>query len=293
MPSSTFPLRSLTLGCCLIALAGCASAVREAAKVTVPVVVSTGLGELGTPQSQAQLKSIARLTGRAGGPGTASAWASAGASSTRASPSWAARPPRATNRRPPSASPPPGSPGRSRPPALQPPSRARPPTRGVPPAGTGAKNGTDTPTAPGTPPPPIPPATQPAGGPAKGMALIQTQRHAHGRADRPLGRHGRRRPGRRTPAGRAQVRLLAESAGDGLVAGMAKAADRRDGAPVLGRMLQDQVTPAPERRRPPGVGPAPARRAPKRGQAGRPRPRGRVRPRHAQDAHPGRRTPRT
>ncbi len=219
------------LACCLGGLTGCADLVRTASKTAVPIVVSSGLGELATPQSQAQLKSIAaspavQEAGYGVGLGIGRGILDEGEAFLGGTGSKSDEPAPAVGV---AATVSPGGNGGA--------TAGAPTTR---PVGAGGNGGAKAVAATG--PATGPAATQGAGGgPAKGMAFVQsTLTPVVGDLVRTAVREGMGQA--MGTDGRAEVGALAETAGDRFVAGMTRAADR-DAAPVLGRLVRDQVDP--------------------------------------------------
>ncbi len=207
-------------------LGGCAAAVREASRTAVPIIVSTGLGELATPQSQAQLKSIAaspavQEAGYGVGLGIGRGILDEGVAFVGGSGSKSDEPPPAVGIAATTAG---GS--TAAPTANAPTTRmAAPATRAAAPATQAAASAAAT-TRPG------------AGG--KGVAMLEsTLTPVIGEMVRSAVTQGLGQAADE----RERVRLVAETAGDGFMTGVARAAER-DGTPAVDRLLRQQVDPA-------------------------------------------------
>jgi hypothetical protein len=202
--------------CCCAGPAGCVNAVRQASETAVPIVVDSGLGELATPRSQAQLKSIAaspavQEAGYGVGLGIGRGILDEGSAFLG------------------------GSASKSDEPA---------PAVGV----AAANQGTPAPitaNAPSTRPAgasPVTanaPTTRAAG--SGGLGTVEASLSPMiGRMVRSAVTEGLAQA--TAPEERAQVRAVAEAAGDGFVSGMSRAADREAG-PVVGRMMRDRFDP--------------------------------------------------
>jgi hypothetical protein len=213
----------LAVVCC--GLTGCADAVRTASQTAVPIVVSSGLGELATPQSQAQLKAIAaspavQEAGYGVGLGIGRGILDEGTAFLGGSGSHADEPPPAVGV---------AAPGGTAT-ANAPTTRAA----GARPAGPATAPATASATT-------TPASTQPSGA-AKGMAFLQSNiGPVVGDVMRVAVTEGMRQGV--GLEGRAEIRAAAETAGEGFMTGVTRSAER-DTVPMLDRMLRDRLDPA-------------------------------------------------
>ena len=208
-------------------LTGCTGIVRNAAETAVPIVVDSGLGELATPKSQAQLKSIAaspavQEAGYGVGLGIGRGILDEGTAFLGGSASKSDEPPVAVGV---AAN---GQKGGDSAPT------ANSPTTNL----TGAKPttapATTATTAPATRTASA--ATRPSGQ-TKGEAFLEANlTPAVGGVIRSAVAAGLTQA--TDPEARAQVRALAESAGDGFMTGVAHAAER-EGTPLVQRMFHE------------------------------------------------------
>ena len=209
---------STAVACGTLFLTGCAGLVRQASETAVPIVVDSGLGELATPKSQAQLKSIAaspavQEAGYGVGLGIGRGILDEGSAFLGGAASKSDEPPTAVGV------------------AATTQGGAAAPTAGAPTTKPGAAAA---PSGGG-------PTTRPAASKGKGGGLASFQGTLTpfvGDLVRSAVTEGM---GQATgPEGRAQVRATAEAAGDGLVAGLTQAAER-DAGPVVGRMVHSAI----------------------------------------------------
>ena len=206
-------------------LTGCAGLVKQAATTAVPIVVSSGLGELATPQSQAQLKSIAaspavQEAGYGVGLGIGRGILDEGSAFLGGAPAKSDEPPTAV-----------GVAANTNGAAGAPPTAGAPTTRPVAAGGTGPADRAPATTAPANGSAPA--ATQAAGKPS-GLATLQANLSPFfGQTVRSVVTAGMEQAS--GPQQRAQVRALAESAGEGVVTGMTRSAER-DIVPSLKRL---------------------------------------------------------
>ncbi len=210
------------------ALGGCTGIVRNASETAVPIVVDSGLGELATPKSQAQLKSIAaspavQEAGYGVGLGIGRGILDEGTAFLGGSGSKSDEPPVAVGV---AANGQQG--GESASTANSPTTKAAGKAAGAKPTTAPATSTSATTTAAAT--------TKPAGR-TKGEAFLEANiTPAVGGVIRSAVSEGLRQAS--DPEARAHVRALAESAGDGFMTGVAHAAER-EGTPLLQRMLHE------------------------------------------------------
>ena len=204
-------------------------AVREASRTAVPIIVDTGLGELATPQSQAQLKSIAaspavQEAGYGVGLGIGRGILDEGSAFLGGSASKSDEPPPAVGV---AAT---GKGGTAGTTANAPTTRAAGPAVVASTAPTTRSDGASVATANA-------PTTRAAG--AGGLASLQaTLDPMVGQIVRSAVAQGMGQAS--GPDGRVQIRAMADAAGDGFVTGMSRAA-ARDAAPVVGHIFDDRV----------------------------------------------------
>jgi hypothetical protein len=222
---------TLILGLLACGLTGCTGIVRNASETAVPIVVDSGLGELATAKSQAQLKSIAaspavQEAGYGVGLGIGRGILDEGTAFLGGSASKSDEPPVAVGV---AANGQNG--GDSAPTANSPTTQVAAGTPRTRPATAAATTAPATTTASTA----VAPTKQ-----TKGEAFLEANiTPAVGGVIRSAVTEGLSQAS--GPQSRAQVQALAESAGDGFMTGVARAAER-EGTPLLSRMFSGAFT---------------------------------------------------